>query len=315
MTRNIKLSQPHLSPVPSAVMDVREQGLPGMLLKIVNSGTAWISYMSTLKKVLKSGLVGIACVLGLCALAKRLDISSRITTIAHSMEAVPFPGTGLYTFLASRQLRPLYAAIAEEIVESDRTTRVLDLGTGPGYLPIEIALRNPDILISGLDESADMVQIAEADARAAHVSKSIEFVTGNPTNLPYPGRYFDLAVSVNVLHHWKDPLTVFDEVFHVLEPGGQFWVYDYRKEVSPEVWKSLSNDLPLTLRMALFLGPVASSRLSYGMEDMLKMAGQTHFKIAAFERLTLPLFGRPMPVFNLLRLNKPDTPQGEDSDQ
>lgn len=262
--------------------------------------------MAKFKNILKTAAVTIACGLGLCALAKRLNLSSRLIAIAHSVEAVPFPGTALYTFLASRQLRPLYSVIAEEVIEADNVKRILDLGTGPGYLPIEIALRNPNVAVSGLDESTDTVQVAEANARASQVSKSIEFVTGDPTHLPYPGRYFDLVVSVNVLHHWRDPLAVFDEVFHILIPGGQFWVYDYRKEVPPDVWDTLRNSLPLSLRMALFFGPFASSKMAYSMDDLLKMASQTHFEITGFERLTLPLFGQPMPVFNLLRMHKPD---------
>jgi ubiquinone/menaquinone biosynthesis C-methylase UbiE len=263
--------------------------------------------MGKLKLGLKARIIAGLLSAGLYTLLRKLDISARMASLVHLMEAVPFPGTGMYTFLAARQLRPLYAAIAEEILEDDRITKLLDLGTGIGYLPIEIARRKPDVAVSGIDETADLIQIAQADARAARVSNSVDFVMGDPTSLPYPGRYFDMVVSVNVLHHWKDPVKVLEEVYHILAPGGQFWLYDYRSDVQPETWKRLLDNLPFLLRMAVLIGPVASSKFAYSMEDLLKMAGQTHFKIGAFERLSFPFFGRPMPVFNLLRLQKPET--------
>ena len=266
--------------------------------------------MSTLKRILRFGMIGSLCGLGFCALARKLKLSTRMAEFAHSVEAVPFPGTRLYTFLASRQMRPLYASIADEIVAAGHFNRVLDLNTGPGYLPIELALRDPASSISGIDESPDVIRIADADARASEVAGSVEFAVGEPTNLPFPGRYFDLVVSVNVLHHWREPLAVFEEVFHVLAPGGQFWIYDYEKDVPPEKWEPLQKKLSLFLRMALLLGPIASSKIAYDESQMVAMADQTHFKHIVFERRALPLFGEPMLVFNRLKLEKPPENKG-----
>jgi SAM-dependent methyltransferase len=253
--------------------------------------------MSKLKKVLKAGVIVGACGIGLCALARKFKVSALVSDFAQSVEAVPFPGTRLYSFLASRQLRPLYVAIAEQIAAADGFARILDLGTGPGYLPIEIATRNPDVSVIGVDMSPDMVRMAHANAQASGVSKSVEFRTGDPTNIPYPGRYFDLVVSVNVLHHWQDPIRMFEEVYYALVPGGQFWIYDYVKHVPPEQWAALEKHLSPMLRMALQFGPVASSRAAYSENDLHKMAERTHFAEATIEKIELPLFGHPMPVF------------------
>lgn len=298
---------------PSGSADVQGGIRPGMVIERIKDAIAWAVgrfNMGNLKKTLKAGIVAGVCGLGLCALAKKLNLPSRIAELAHSVEAVPFPGTRLYSFLAAKQLRPMYAVIAEEIASGEQFERILDLGTGPGYLPVEIALRNPAARVSGIDESRDMVQIANANAHASRVTRSVEFSMGDPTDLPFPGRYFDLAVSVNVLHHWKEPLAIFEEVFHVLVPGGQFWIYDYRRDVPQEAWESLRGKLSLVLRTVLLFGPVASSRAAYTKDDLLKMAEQTHFEGPKVEEVTLPLFGHPMPAFNLLKLHKPE--QNED---
>lgn len=261
--------------------------------------------MSKLGKMLKTGVVAGICGLGLCALAKKLKLPELASDLAQSVEAVPFPGTRLYSFLAGKQLRPLYAAIADQVAGADGFQRILDLGTGAGYLPIEVALRNPQVVLSGIDPSLDMVRIASANARASGLGDGVSFEVGEAAYLPYPGRYFDLVVSVNVLHHWRDPLAVFEEVYHVLEPGGQFWIYDYVKHVPQKTWDALLGKLSPMLRWALQFGPMASSRAAYSEADFLKLARKTHFEDSTVEKQTLPLFGHDMPVFMRAVLHKP----------
>jgi len=50
-------------------------------------------------------------------------------------------------------LRNLYKSIAEEVSQRVPSGRVLDAGTGPGYLPIEICRRNTSLEITGIDIS------------------------------------------------------------------------------------------------------------------------------------------------------------------
>jgi len=263
-----------------------------------------VQAMAKLAKTLKAGIVAGVCGVGICAVARKIKLSSRVADLAQSVEAVPFPGARLYTFLASRGFRPLYQAIADDIAKGEHFERILDLGTGVGYLPVELAKRDAACVV-GVDTSAEMIRVANANALASGVSKVVEFAAGDIANLPFPGRYFDLAVAVNVLHHWRDPLAVFEEIFHILVPGGQFWIYDYRKGVEPEAWRSLESGLPFLQRLALQFGPVASSRAAYSENQLTALASKTHFENPEIEKLTLPLFGKPMPVFLRLKLHKP----------
>ncbi|MDH7481164.1 MAG: class I SAM-dependent methyltransferase [Armatimonadota bacterium] len=262
--------------------------------------------MSKIKKIIKTGIAASLCGAGLFVLARRYGITSKIAEFAQNIEAVPFPGTELYSFLLARQLRPLYAEIASEIHEEGRFARILDLDTGPGYLPIELALRNHFHTIVGMDRSIDMVRVAKANARASNVEKVIEFTQGEPTNIPFPGRYFDLVVSVNVLHHWRNSSQVFDEIYRILNPGGEFWLYDYQSEVPLEEWQKYEKELPIHLRLAFEVGPMASWRAAYSKKELLEIAEATHFADAEVEPRTFTLFGKPMSVFFRLRLRKPD---------
>ncbi|MHB0912168.1 MAG: class I SAM-dependent methyltransferase [Armatimonadota bacterium] len=264
--------------------------------------------MSRWKKTLKAGLVAGLCGVGLCAVARKLQIPTKLADMAHSMEGVPFPGGSLYAFLTSRQMRTLYSEVAEDILTANHFERILDLGTGVGYLPIEIWERNPETHIAGIDSSPDMVRIAKANALAAHAGKAVDFSEGDPTNLPFPGRYFDLVVSVNLLHHWSDPAAVFEEVYHVLQPGGEFLVYDYMKEVPDAVWESAQCRMPLHLRVPFLLGPMASSRAAYTREELLKIAERTHFENPVIEERAFTVCAQKLPVFYLLRMRKPEQP-------
>jgi len=260
--------------------------------------------MGKLGKAIKTGLMVGASGLALYSIARRLKLTNRIARALQDVEAVPFPGTRLYAFLAAKQLRPLYQEICREILEEKKFKRVLNLNTGPGYLPIELALQDNSIEVTGTDPSPDMVQIARANARAEDINEQIHFAIGDSSNLPFPGRYFDLVISVNVLHHWKNPVQVFEEAYRVLTPDGEFWVYDYRKDVPAEQFQALAKDLPFYLRAQFQLGPFASWQAAYDKEEMCRIASHAHFSDPVIEDCVLPLFGKPMPIFVRLRIRK-----------
>ncbi len=301
----------YLSPVPDAVCVERVPASGNLITRVLSlTVRAWHAFqMSNLKKTLKAALIAGACGIGLCAIARKLRLPRAVSDFAQSVEAVPFPGTRIYSFLAAKQLRPLYGAVAKQLADADSFHRILDLGTGPGYLPIELARLKPELCIIGIDEAPDMIRIANANARAFGINQDVEFRTGDPANLPYPGRYFDAVVSVNVLHHWRDPLSIFEEVSHILVPGGQFWIYDYRKDVPEDIWDSMECRLSPLNRLALEFGPVASSRAAYSVDQLMDMGRRANFTDISVEEETLPAFGCDIPAFIRLILHKPDHQQ------
>jgi len=115
---------------------------------------------------------------------------------------------------------------------------LLDIGTGPGRLPVIIASRNKYINITGLDLSPDMVKIASARATRAGLS-NVSFKVGSASDLPFGDREFDLAISTLSFHHWKDPDKALDEICRVLREGGEAWIYDIPQKVNPQVWSDM----------------------------------------------------------------------------
>src|SRR6266508_2428518 len=67
----------------------------------------------------------------------------------------------LYDLLSRRVLRGMYRRLAADVagVAPDGGA-VLDVGTGPGVLLVELAARRPDLRLTGVDLSPDMITAA-----------------------------------------------------------------------------------------------------------------------------------------------------------
>ena len=84
----------------------------------------------------------------------------------------------------------------------------LDLGTGPGYVAVEIARQRPDLKMVGLDLAAHMVE--QASHREAGVGRNGcgMWLQGDGHQLPFGNGALDLVISSFALHHWDEPLRV-----------------------------------------------------------------------------------------------------------
>jgi ubiquinone/menaquinone biosynthesis C-methylase UbiE len=52
---------------------------------------------------------------------------------------------------------------------------------------------------------------------------------GDAKAMPFENGEFDLVVCNDSLHHWEDPLLVFDEIARVLKDDGQCLVHDSKR--------------------------------------------------------------------------------------
>jgi ubiquinone/menaquinone biosynthesis C-methylase UbiE len=132
-----------------------------------------------------------------------------------------------YDFMATRLLRRVYRRLARDAaaLAGDGAT-VLDIGTGPGVLLVELATLRPDLRVTGVDPSADMV--AAARRKLTGFGDRADAAVGEAARLPFPDGSFDLVLSSLSLHHWQRPADAAPELRRVLRPGGKVCVYDFR---------------------------------------------------------------------------------------
>jgi ubiquinone/menaquinone biosynthesis C-methylase UbiE len=133
-----------------------------------------------------------------------------------------------YDRFATRLERGLRARIADDVaaLRLPAGAHVLDVGTGPGRLPVEIARRSPQVRVTGLDVSPRMIEAARA---AIEPGQQVVAEVGDVARLPYPDGSVDLVVSTLSQHHWPDPAAAIQELARVLAPGGRIWIYDLRR--------------------------------------------------------------------------------------
>ena len=174
-----------------------------------------------------------------------------------------------------------YSQVAGEIISSFTAGSMLDLGTGPGYLPVEIVKRQPNINIIGIDLSKKLIHMAQANAAKAGLSDQLRFEVGNSARLRFDDEVFDMVLSTGMLHSLKDPVRVFKEIYRVLKKDGHAWVFDPAKvasDVDRVTWKaSLSFGEKFFLRLFKILGlhkPIAT----YHRDEVLPMIEASGFK-------------------------------------
>jgi ubiquinone/menaquinone biosynthesis C-methylase UbiE len=124
-----------------------------------------------------------------------------------------------YDWVARHLMRGPYRRIAVDVVSAAPPgAGVLDVGTGPGRLLVEIARLRADLRLTGVDLSRDMV--ATARRNLADLGERATAVEGDVADLPFGDDSFDLVVSSLSLHHWADPAAGAGELARVLRPGG-----------------------------------------------------------------------------------------------
>src|SRR5262245_51234090 len=76
----------------------------------------------------------------------------------------------------------------------------IDLGTGPGDIPIRVAKAKPQWSITAVDASAPMLEVAGAAIKKANAS-SIKLVLADAKDTRLPDASFDVIFSNSILHH------------------------------------------------------------------------------------------------------------------
>jgi len=168
-------------------------------------------------------------------------------------ERILWPFSRLYDRYPNRIFTKWFKLIATNIKSMGISGTIVDIGTGPGRLPIEIAKQVVNAQVVGIDLSEDMVKIAKRHAEKAGLAARVKFKVASAYNTGFEGNSIDLVVSTGMLHHLKEPINAFNEIYRILKPGGEASIYDGRKDVTKaefeETVRSLGmeSDLPLPL--------------------------------------------------------------------
>jgi len=139
---------------------------------------------------------------------------------------------GWYRFRIPRFLTTVPVLVAAGIDRGD----ALEIGPGPGYLGLEWLKRTRGTTLTGLDISAEMVELARSNAEQYGLAERAKYVLADASDMPFEDKRFNCVFSTASLHEWLDPGRVLNEVARVLTPGGSYYVADLRRCMS-RLWK------------------------------------------------------------------------------
>lgn len=103
--------------------------------------------------------------------------------------------------------------------------KILDLGTGSGYLSFPIAKKYPNISMIGLDIVEKALEANRFKAKEENI-RNISFVTYDGIDFPFADNEFDMVISRYALHHFPDIQKSISEVSRVIKPEGFLFISD-----------------------------------------------------------------------------------------
>lgn len=127
--------------------------------------------------------------------------------------------------LTSHRWRTAENSAAYLLPHLDEGDRLLDVGSGPGTITVDLARRLPRGRVVGVDNAVAAVDATRALAQAAGAG-NVEVGLGDVYDLALPSGSFDVVHAHQVLQHLADPVAALAELRRVCRPGGLVAVRD-----------------------------------------------------------------------------------------
>lgn len=138
-------------------------------------------------------------------------------------------------------LLPVYPYIAKQIIDDYQITKgkCLDIGTGHGYVGIELAKRT-ELEMYFIDINPEMLEIAKKNVEKAEINNKVQFLNEDVCNLSFEDESVDFIVSRGSLWFWENQVKGLQEINRVLKKGcvafvggglGRYTPDNIRKEI------------------------------------------------------------------------------------
>jgi len=206
----------------------------------------------------------------------KLSPARRFLKRFHS-EGIPRLGAILYNALSGTSVfQRHYKLIARDILGDRAEGSLLDIGTGPGRLLLELHQLSPGMRLVGIDISPSMVVKARQNMADVGLSGVIEIREGNASQMAFGDDSFDIVVSTGSIHHWKDPTAGLNEVYRVLKPGAYALMYDLVSDTPASILKDMAHEFGKLKTLLFWLHSFEEP--FYSRRDCESLAGPTLFK-------------------------------------
>lgn len=205
------------------------------------------------------------------------------------------------SMMQSSATKMQYREIAQDLVSRMESGRLLDVGTGPGYLLREIHKLNPEIELHGLDISNSMVK--QAGRNLAGVK--VDLQCGNIRATNYKDDHFDLVTCSGSFYLWDNPIESLEEIHRILKLGRAAYLYETHRDIDKQkLWQKMRENLKGDNIIRKLLAPrffIKQIGMTYAKEEIAEIIEKTSFaRSYAIEEIII--FN--LPVWVRVRLEK-----------
>jgi trans-aconitate 2-methyltransferase len=200
---------------------------------------------------------------------------------------------GQYLRYASERARPFFDLLTR--VGTDDPGYVADLGCGPGNLTVALADRWPAAEVVGVDNSAEMIDAAQAEARGRN---RLSFTLADIRDWR-PDRKVDVLVANAVLQWVPGHLDLVGRWPGLLAPGG--WLAFQLPGNFGQPTHAILLELVRSDRWAPLLGGVVLNRQACSPAEYLDLLARAGCSVDAWETTYLHVLDGPDPVVKWYR--------------
>lgn len=207
------------------------------------------------------------------------SIRYRDYTEHYALDAFDVPMPEEFGFFRRNQEKRRIEVVSR-LVPRSGVRRVLDAGTGPGWLAQMLSGRG--FAVSALDLGLDSIHRAARRLRSRSVPAS--FVLGDLYRLPFDDGCFDAVTASEILEHLDRPPEALAEIARVLRPGGYLIVSSpFRERIEFTLCIHCNRKTPVNAHLHSFD--------ETAMRDLLGGAGFTVERLVRFVNRPAERFG------------------------
>jgi ubiquinone/menaquinone biosynthesis C-methylase UbiE len=156
--------------------------------------------------------------------------------------------------------------------------KALDLGTQFGLCAISLAKQDYDFGITSFQDGVKLARMSMGFAEEDMADDRIRWVTGKHESLPFGNGTFDLVISGFDMHHWENPVQVFNEIGRVLKANGALLIADFRRDAFSPVMPLLKAVSYLEKKNKIYEEMRHSFAASYLKSEVLELLASSGLK-------------------------------------
>ena len=163
------------------------------------------------------------------------------------------------------EMENMKKAVMEEVMPQIKGKTIVDIECGIGFITIDMARRNPDSMIYGVEITDGLTGQCKMNTEISEAT-NIEFKTGNIYDLPFGDNSVDIATCFFMLHHLDDIPRALAEVKRVLRRGGKIEAVDpighhHGPDLTASEWQKLFEEAGFSVDVKIIAGAFVSSAI------------------------------------------------------